>query len=66
MKESLLFDEEEKEKGGYGQQRLVDQSHLLDRSVGRLASNIGYHYPQDPAVYAEEKETGYPQPRHKS
>lgn len=28
--------------------------------------NIGHHNPQDPAVYAKEEDTGYPQPWHKS
>jgi hypothetical protein len=28
--------------------------------------NIRYHDSQNPAVYAEEKDTGYPEPGHKS
>jgi len=39
---------------------------LLDGSAGRLVANIGHHDPQDPAVYAEEEDTGYPQSWRKS
>jgi hypothetical protein len=28
--------------------------------------DIGYHNPQDPAIYAEEEDAGYPEPWHKS
>jgi hypothetical protein len=41
------------------------QSQLLDGCAGGLVGNIRYHNPQDPAVYAEEKDTGYPEPWHK-
>lgn len=39
---------------------------LLCGCAGGLVGNIGHHNPQDPAVYAKEKDAGYPEPWHKS
>jgi hypothetical protein len=45
--------------------RTVLLSNLLGGSIGGLMGNIRHHNPQDPAIYAEEEDTGYPEPWHK-
>jgi hypothetical protein len=41
------------------------QSQLLDGCAGGLMGDIRYYDPQEPAIYAEEEDTGYPEPWHK-
>jgi hypothetical protein len=65
MKEAFLLWEEGNEKKLCTTDGLVS-SQLLGEWARRLLGNVGYHNPQDPTVYAEEKDTGYPEPRHKS
>lgn len=66
MKETIAFVEEGKETSCLHQRGWFISSQLLDRWSGGLFGNIGYHNPQDPAIYAEEKDTGYPEPWRKS